>query len=252
MTKIIGRIFSDKYVKSASVVDNIVMLLLYRFAYPFAFLFNKLNISPNQITTQSTVFSILAFFSLIYDEGWVYFSVFWGVSYLLDLCDGTVARMSDKVSKSAFRYDHMSDLFKISLVLMGVGLRYNDKLIWMLAFSASFGLMYVDILNHTLSYSAKHVAQTQQPLSDGENSLLSNSRMRDRYRIVFWVVKHDLLYKITKMFLALLTIDGHILLLFFLFPFGLKASMWCLGYLIFIEFLAIRSRMTSLIILRRH
>ena len=105
MKKIINRIFSEKYVTPGA---NVIQLLMYRIAYPFAVLLNKLHLSPNQITTQSLVFSILAFIALIYDEGWVWFSIFWGVSLLLDFCDGTVARMANKVSKTAFRYDHMS------------------------------------------------------------------------------------------------------------------------------------------------
>jgi hypothetical protein len=252
MTKIIGRIFSDKYVNHKAVVGNVVLLLMYRFAYPFAVLLNKLNLSPNQITTQSLLFSILAFAALVFDEGWILFSIFWGMTVLLDFCDGTVARMTDKVSKSAFRYDHMSDLFKISLVLMGVGLRYNDQLIWMLAFSASFGFMYGDILNPTLGRIEKYVAQTQQLSSNNEASVRSNVRMRDRYSIIAWVAKYDVLFKICiNTFSALLAINGHTLLLFLLFPFGFEFALSGLGYLLFIELLTISLRMTTLIVLRR-
>ena len=252
MRKIIDRVFSDKYVNHKAVVGNVVLLLMYRFVYPFAVLLNKLNLSPNQITTQSLVFSILAFAALVFDEGWILFSIFWGVSVLLDFCDGTVARMANKVSKSAFRYDHMSDLFKIPLVIMGSGLRYENSLIWILAFSASFCFLYADILNQTIGCIAKHVAQPQKLSSNSKNSLGLNSRMRDRYRIVAWIVKSDLLFKLIKNTrTVLLTINGHTLLVIFLLPFGYEFALWGLGYLLFLELLAIRSRMTALIVLRR-
>ena len=127
--------FSGRYIQAEV---NIVQLVMYRFAYPFAVLLNRLGMSANLITTLSLVCSLLAFSALAFDDGWRWFTIFWGTSVLLDFCDGTVARMSDSVSKSAFRYDHMSDLIKISLVIMGAAVRYDDLVIWLLAFAASF------------------------------------------------------------------------------------------------------------------
>jgi len=252
MKKIIDRIFSDKYVNHGAVAGNIVLLLMYRFAYPFAALLNKLNLSPNQITTQSLFFSILAFAALVFDEGWVWFSIFWGMTVLLDFCDGTVARMANKVSKSAFRYDHMSDLFKISLVILGIGLHYNDALVWVLAFSASFVFMYGDVLNNTLGSIAKLAAKTQQATNSDEVSLPPNSRRRDRYRIVAWVVKRDWLLTIYKnTYAVLLTVNGHTLLLFFILPLGRGYALAGFSYLIFVELLAIKSRIATLVVMRR-
>lgn len=252
MKKILNRLFSDKYVNHAAVVDNIVLLLMYRFAYPFSVLLNKLRLSPNQITTQSLVFAILAFAALILDEGWVLFWICWGMAVLLDFCDGTVARMANKVSKSAFRYDHMSDLFKIALILLGVGLRYDDYFVWALAFSASFVFVYSDLLNHELGCIAKHGAKAQRISNGSEVTFIPNVRRRDRYRIVAWVVRYDLLLKIYKnTYAALLTVNGHTLLLFLLFPFGLEFALWGFSYLILIELWTIRSRIASLVVMRR-
>jgi hypothetical protein len=225
---------------------------MYRFAYPFAVLLNKLHLSPNQITTQSLVFSILAFIALIYDDGWFWFSIFWGLSVLLDFCDGTVARMANKVSKSAFRYDHMSDLFKLSLIFLGAGLRYDDYLVWALAFSASFVLLYCDTLNHTLKYSTKHAEKTPQSLSSCDVLTEPKGRLRDRHRIVAQIVKYDWLLSTYKnTYAALLTVNGHTLLLFFVFSLGKEFALWGFSYLIVIELLAIRSRISALVAMRR-
>lgn len=251
MNKIIGRIFSEKYVNHAAVVDNIILLLMYRFTYPFAALLNKLHLSPNQITTQSLVFAIFSFAALVFDDGWILFSVFWGMTVLLDFCDGTVARMANKVSKSAFRYDHMSDLFKISLIILGVGLRYDDYLVWPLAFSVSFVFMYGDALNRELRFT-KLLAKTQQSSTASEVSSSPNVRLRERHRIVAWVVKCDYLLKIYKnTYAALFTVNGHTLLLFFIFPFGSDYAFWGFSYLILIQLWAIRSRIATLVVMRR-
>lgn len=128
--KLVDRVFSDEFVH-ADV--NIVQLVMYRSAYPFAVFLKNLRLSPNLITTLSLIFSILAFAALAFDEGWAWFSVFWGMAVLLDFCDGTVARMTNKLSKQAFRYDHMSDLFKIFLLFLGAGFRYDTGLVWAVA-----------------------------------------------------------------------------------------------------------------------
>ena len=251
MKKLINNLFSDKYVNHRAVEGNFVLLLMYRFAYPFAFLLNRLGLSPNKITTLSLVFSILAFIALVYDQGVILFSFFWGTAVLLDFCDGTVARMANKVSKSAFRYDHMSDLFKIPLIILGAGLRYDDYLVWILAFSASFLFMYLALLNHDLGCIKKCAEKTKQ-LSNGEDSVTPRPRLRERYRIVAWITKHNLLYKtIINLQALLLTINGHMLLLFFLLPLSPEFAIGALSFLIFISLFGIRSRVATLLKMQR-
>jgi phosphatidylglycerophosphate synthase len=166
---------------------------------------------------------------------------------LLDFCDGTVARMANKVSKSAFRYDHLSDLFKISLVILGVGIRYNETLIWVMAFSACFVFMYGDALNREV-----HIAINRQASIEDVNKSGPNVRLRDRHFIAAWVVKHDILLAFIKnAYAAFLTVNGHTLLLFFLFPFGTKFAIWGLSYLIFVELWTIRFRIALLVVMRR-
>jgi phosphatidylglycerophosphate synthase len=247
LSKSVGRVFSDKYVNHAAVVDNYLLLLMYRFAYPFAAGLNRLHLSPNVITALSLLFSLFSFLALSFDKGWILFTTFWGLTVLLDFCDGTVARMANKVSKSAFRFDHMSDLIKISLVIMGVAIRYNDLLIWMLAFAASFLFMYSDALNRELNFATK----LQKPVVGGDAPAAA-VRLRNRYRIIAWAVRYEHLLKGYKnLQTILLTINGHTLLLFFIFPFGPEISILGFVYLIFIELWAVKSRLLPLIAMRR-
>jgi len=260
MKKIIDRIFSEKYVHPGV---NFAQLLMYRFAYPFAVLLNKLRLSPNQITTLSLVFSIFAFIALVNDEGWVWFSICWGMSVLLDFCDGTVARMSDRVSKPAFRYDHMSDLFKISLLFLGAGLRYDNNLVWTISSSVIFLFMYFTVLNHELNNVRKLAEKNRLlsgsvenvPVTRSESAPVPNNRIRDRYRIAAWAVKHDFLFKIFQSLLkiyqglrsVLMTINGHTLLLFFLVPLGSEYAAWAFFYFGLIALLGIWERIILLL-----
>ena len=247
MNKFLDDFFSSKYAKKEAVANNFLLLLMYRLAYPFALVLGKHNYSPNVITTQSLLFSLLAFVALVFDEGWILFSIFWGVAVLMDFCDGTVARMTEKVSKIAFRYDHMSDLFKVSLIILGVGIRYNDPLIWALSVSACFAFMYGDALNRELGIARRRQAEGEMK-SPSEPSL----RRRDRYRLVGWAIKYEFLYKIYKSIISvLLTVNGHTLLLFFIFVHGPVLAIWGFSYLILVELLVIRSRISKLIVMRR-
>jgi phosphatidylglycerophosphate synthase len=235
----INRIFSDKYVNHGAVVGNVLLLLMYRFAYPFAYILNKLGLSPNQITTQSFVFTILAFFSLVYDEGWRFFCFFWGMAVLLDFCDGTVARMTDKVSKTAFRYDHMSDIFKIYLVVLGACVRNNEILFWLLGSTLIFFYGFLEILTHDLK-CIRQKKQTSDSFVASANSPSTKKRIRERFVLIgyllekFPLIMESIIVIYGSVRAVLFTFNGHTLLFFFLFPIGGLVTKTVLTYLIFL------------------
>ena len=65
MIQSIDRVFSDKYANHTALGDNLILLLMYRFAFPFSCILNRLQFSPNQITTISTLLAIFAAISLV-------------------------------------------------------------------------------------------------------------------------------------------------------------------------------------------
>lgn len=242
MLKLIDRIFTDKHANHAAIGDNYLLMLMYRFASPFAVFLHRLGMTPNWITTWSLTFSLLAFIALAFDEGWGWFAAFWGMSVLLDFCDGTVARMSDGVSKVAFRYDHMSDLFKIALVILGVGLRYDETMVWLLAFSLCFAFLYSDLLNRELYFVNKMRAtnNSSQKPNTGKRSVAIA-------RIANLLSKNRTLYSVAKsIWVGLFTFNGHTLLLFFVFPLGVEFVILAFIYLTLICLIAIRSRICLL------
>ena len=118
-------------------LHNPFQILLYAFAYPIAIIFKRIGFSPNLVTIISTLFAILAFVSLI-KSNLILFNIFWGNSFLLDYTDGTLARLTNKVGKSALRIDHVSDQLKIILIFLGFGIYYDCKEIWILTFIFTF------------------------------------------------------------------------------------------------------------------
>jgi phosphatidylglycerophosphate synthase len=240
--------FSDKYVNHAQVVDNILLYSMYRAAYPFASFLNSLKISPNVITTLSLVSSILSFIVLVFDDGYILFLVFWAMTILFDFCDGTVARMSDNISKSAFRYDHMSDLFKVSLIILGTGIHYNEQLIWILTFAAAFVFNYADMLNREINFANNN--KKEQVVAPSNQ--MKSSRLRERNKIIAYIVKYEILLKVYKnLRSALFTVNGHTLLLFLVFPVNINLAIIGLVYLISVELAAIKTRIVLLVKMRR-
>lgn len=253
LERTLKRIFSDRYVNPNAVADNYLLLLMYRVAYPFAVALNKMGCSPNLITTLSLASSVLAFLALCLDDGWQYFFCFWGIAILLDFCDGTVARMANKVSRMALRYDHISDLVKIFLVTFGAAIRYDDLTIWILAMLSSFLFMYFTVLNHELDSAQRRNLQRVTPGDVNDAALpATHRRLSERYRMIGWLIQYDWVIDVFKnLYSALITINGHTLLLLLLLAAGAKYSLFVFIYLICISLLAIRSRVMQLIRMER-
>lgn len=211
---LLARVFSDRYVNEAAIGSNLLLLAMYRFAYPFALLLGWLRLSPNVITTLSLLCALVSALSLVFESGAVFFAVFWGFAVLLDFCDGTVARMTGTVREIAFRYDHFSDLIKIFFVILGVGYRYNGQLIWGGCLTTSFAFMFYVVINHDLG-------ATRQRLRVSQNDQVSRCSAAG----LRWP-----LLVMPALKAALLTINGHTLLVFFLMPFGRSEAIIGLGY----------------------
>jgi phosphatidylglycerophosphate synthase len=128
---------------------NIPVYWLSVLVYSLSVVLSKTKISPNQITFFSLIFCILSFyFLIIHDLG--YFLFFYITSLILDLCDGQVARMKNKINKSKLDFDHLSDIFKISLILLGIGIFYNREIIWILCFFTNFLFLFLMLLHQII------------------------------------------------------------------------------------------------------
>lgn len=216
MTSFFSRFFSDRYANHHAIGNNLLLLMMYRFTYPFACVFNYLRLTPNQLTVMSCLSAIAAFAALVLCKAATPFVLFWGLSLLLDFCDGTVARMSGQVSRTAFRFDHMSDLAKVSLVIFGVGMRYDEMVMWVLSSAAMFAFLYFSVLNQELKAARSKLAASATALAAKAQPGFQ-SRLPSTLRVVY---------------AALATINGHTLLVFFALPFGHVWAGAALAYLV--------------------
>ena len=244
--KVIERFFSDEYANHKAIGGNTLLLVIYRFAYPFAFVLHKLGFSPNQITTLSTISAILAAFFLILGYSKIWFLVFWLVSVVLDFCDGTIARMSDNISKTAFRYDHMSDIFKIFVIMLAAGIYYDNLLTWLASMTACFFFMYYTLLNHELNNTTKLLKII---INDSGELQAENSGVQSKgiFKLVKTLIPNDFILKFLRsLYIAFITINGHTLLLFLLIPFSLELTMFSFIYLTTLSILGVFNRISAL------
>ena len=110
----------NKYLKFSNknaIGQNPIQKLLYMLAYILATIAKKLSLTPNGLTLIACIFSLLAFISLVKNNLYSFVAL-WFIAYILDYADGTLARMTNSVGKTALRHDHISDLLKISLIFL--------------------------------------------------------------------------------------------------------------------------------------
>lgn len=236
----LGRFFYAGYVNKAAVENNSVLLLMYRLAYPFAFLLNRLRISPDQITTLSVLSAIVAFLSLLLHASAAWFCLFWGLAILFDFCDGTVARMSSRIATRAFRYDHMSDIFKMSLVVIGVAIHFDDVILWGLCSTFVFVHLYSEIVSHDLRHVLERLKAVIAVPPGDEVEPRAASRLRDRVPAIrFLVTRLPFVYiLLQQIYVVTTTFNGHTLLVFLALPIGGVSTYAAMSYL---TILALRS-----------
>ncbi|MBV5287129.1 MAG: CDP-alcohol phosphatidyltransferase family protein [Methyloversatilis discipulorum] len=143
-------VFSNPYAKAESIESNPLNRLLYAIAFPAAQAFVRFGITPNQITALSCIAAALAALALATGSAAWLFAIAWFTSVLLDFCDGTVARMTKQVSRTAFRFDHTSDLVKICAVLIAAASRYDVHALWVTCSVSVSVFMLYSALNHEL------------------------------------------------------------------------------------------------------
>jgi phosphatidylglycerophosphate synthase len=79
--------------------------------------FKKLNFSPNDITSLSTIFAILALKCLI-SHKYLLTGIFLLISYYFDCMDGYYARKYNMITKFGDKYDHYKDWSVETLIIL--------------------------------------------------------------------------------------------------------------------------------------
>ena len=122
-------------------IDNVLIDLCEFISEPV----HQLGFTPNMITFLSLVFGLAAAYCL-YTRDYLFACVLWTVSYFLDCLDGFIARKYKQHSKFGDWFDHISDIVKVSVVLLI--LCYNNpkkffRVIWIIGI---FGILMISFL----------------------------------------------------------------------------------------------------------
>lgn len=209
----INSFFSSEYANKDAIIFNKLSLLLYKTAYPTAKLLAKFSVKPNAVTWMSFSFALLAVLSLILLNKPFYYILFWLISIHLDFSDGTLARMTRNVSKSVFRLDHMTDLVKLFMVFISIGIFYNTFDTWVLVSSTIFFLMYSEILSHLAKFYFNH--------KNGSNIKLSGTKVSESDLFKSFLGNSPLLILFVRSANSIFfSISGHTLIFFCILPFG--------------------------------
>lgn len=102
-------------------IDNLVYKVV-EFVAPY---FHKFGITPNMITTMSTICGFSSAY-LIYKHQFLLSAGLFMFAYIFDCLDGYVARMYNMVTKFGDYYDHVTDMLKFiaySIALAVVNLK---------------------------------------------------------------------------------------------------------------------------------
>ena len=120
----------------------------------------RLPVTPNQITFVSLVSGVLAAwqFSLGDMASGIHGALFLIVSYVLDNCDGEIARLRNQTSNFGRHFDDVSDWLVHGLLFLGIGhgvqSRTGDDIWWWLGVVAALGA--------TINYFAVRLLEIRQ------------------------------------------------------------------------------------------
>ncbi len=115
--------------KLSTKYENPIDNFLYIYVEILAPYMNKLNISPNMITTLGNICWIYGCYLVYKDNNFLFGGLLFAVSYFFDCLDGYVARKYKQISIFGDYYDHISDVTRaITFTLL---LYYKNKKLFM-------------------------------------------------------------------------------------------------------------------------
>lgn len=171
-----------------NVKDNILQLIIYKTAFPFALMFKLLKFTPNNVTLLSFILCVISNFFLLNGQLKL-FLVFWYLSHFMDYVDGTLARLTDNKTKILLRVDHLSDLIKIQTTIICFCIHYNSFFVWLIFSTFNIIFWFSELLSQQHSYILK--SHIDKPVKHVK-PMLSNKILRNIYVVFFTFNGHSL------------------------------------------------------------
>ena len=179
---------SSKGFLNKNVKDNILQLIIYKTAFPFALMFKSLKFTPNNVTLLSFILCVISNFLLLNGQLKL-FLVLWYLSHFMDYVDGTLARLTDNKTKILLRVDHLSDLIKIQTTIICFCIHYNSFFVWLIFSTFNIIFWFSELLSQQHSYILK--SQIDKPVKHVK-PMLSNKILRNIYVVFFTFNGHSL------------------------------------------------------------
>ena len=227
-----------KFAKKGAIHNNLLQKFLYLLGYSFAITAKQFSLTPNFLTLISCIFTSLAFIALVI-KNFYGFIFFWLIAYILDYADGTLARMKRIKPKSILRIDHMSDLLKISFILLGIAIYYDNQIVWTLTFITSSSYLFYTILNHDLSNYKKFSSLLLNYSKTSKNINIQKKKREKKdifYYLKLLINERPFLKKFILNFYSIFfVINGHTLIIFFFIPMHQNLAIILLTYFILIN-----------------
>jgi phosphatidylglycerophosphate synthase len=153
--KDIRRVYYQSIEKNGKSEGFFSVFIFRKISILFSWIFASLNIHPNYITTLSFIINVFATFLLLIDfNAYKVIAIFLIITGLiLDMCDGEVARLTNRQSKFGAFYDSFLDrLLDVMMpLLIGVGFclykNFSDiyiLLLMIIYMGMLYGIMYID------------------------------------------------------------------------------------------------------------
>ncbi len=240
------RLFNDeRYIQGFNSATRSVPLLyfLYLSAVPLAKLLIFCRIKPNSITTLSNLTAIAGLIFLAWGSSAWLFQIAWVLALLLDIADGTVARVTGQSSAQGSFYDHMSDQVKVIALFLSVALRYNEYEVWIVAFIVNGLFMFYGLVNQVCSIRAlllnKVVSVAILEIKDSPQQELGSLKQAGRGRIKSFFDKHPFVKKaLLGVYASLFVMYGNCMIL--LLPVSLGTD-WAMASMLLFGLVTFRS-----------
>ncbi len=205
--------------------NNQIVLIMFYLSYPLVILFEKLRITPNMVTFFSLVLGIVSILFLIIKNSTTHFMIFFFISQLLDYADGTLARKTNNINKSRIDVDHLTDVIKIFITLLGIGYYFNLKIIWILV---TISLILYSIFIRLNSFK-------KEEFSFKQKNKKIRANFENRFRFVFFIYQIPLIGYVLKFtYRFLTTLHGQTILTFMIAPLNEQYCLIILSYFIFV------------------
>ena len=217
---------SKKYFSNVAK-NNPPVLILYYIGYPLVIIFEKIRIHPNFVTLSSLFLTSFSFLYLLDLENLIYFYYVFFFSIILDHVDGPLARRTKKFTNNI---DHNCDIARILVMHLGLSIKFNFTLIYLLTIISIFlFLLHECLINIQKIQSQKN-----------KKKFYKQAMLRDKNILIKLIFNIFIIGSVLKFFYRFCTtLQAQAVLIFIVSPINILYCKIVLFYFIFVCFFSL-------------